>query len=225
MKILVVDRHVLFREGLISLFNEQAEFSVVGEAGSAQEATEKALALKPDAILMDSNLLDEAGLEAMRTILSSQPNTAIVVLSPHESVDLLFVAVGFGAKGYLPKSISKSMLIASLRAIERGETAIPRAMMSQILEEFYRMVRITPRDKAQVKALTFREIEILRQLATEATNTEIAEQLYISDNTVRVHVHNILDKLQVRNRREAAEFARRAGLVNGNNNHHGNGRG
>jgi len=219
MRIMVVDRHVLFREGLLSLLREHAEFEMVGEASSAEEAVVKALALKPDVILMDSNLLGEDGLEAMRTILSHQPDTAIVVLSPQESVDLLFLAVSFGAKGYLPKSISKSMLIASLQAIGRGETAIPRAMMARILEEFNRMVRVTPKDEVHVKTLTYRELEVLRQLAGEATNSEIAERLYISDNTVRVHVHNILDKLRVRNRREAAEFARRAGVVNGYNGH------
>jgi DNA-binding NarL/FixJ family response regulator len=202
----------LFREGLISLLRGHAEFDVVGEASSADEAVEKVSIFQPEVVLMGSNLLDDAEIESIQLILSRQPATNIVILSGQENVDSFFAAIGFGAKGFLPKSISQSMLIASLQAIQRGEAAMPRAMIAKLLEEFSRMARATSRRPGeQTIILTYREMEVLRLLASEARNAEIAQRLSISENTVRVHVHNILEKLQLRNRREAAFYARRMG--------------
>ena len=212
MKIMIVDQHVLFREGLISLLRDQTDIHIVGNEGLSSDMTAQAFVCEPDIILMDANYFEGDGREMMGRVLSKFPLTSFVILAPNESADLLLDAIRNGAKGYLPKNTSKSMLLASLRAIERGETAIPRGLMTNVIEEFRRMARVTERKKIDIDTLTFRELQVLRLLATEATNSEIARQLVISDNTVRVHVHSILEKLHARNRRDAAEFARRMKL-------------
>jgi DNA-binding NarL/FixJ family response regulator len=212
MKIMIVDQHVLFREGLISLLRDQSDINIVGNEGLGSDMAAQALVSEPSIILMDANYFEGEGREMMGRVLSKFPHTAFVILAPNENADLLLDAIRNGAKGYLPKNTSKSMLLASLRAIERGETAIPRGLMTNVIEEFRRMSRVTERKKIDIDTLTFRELQVLRLLATEATNSEIARQLVISDNTVRVHVHSILEKLHARNRRDAADFARRMRL-------------
>ncbi len=212
MKIMIVDQHVLFREGLISLLRDQADINIVGDDGLVSDMVAQASIYEPNIILMDSNYFEDGGREMMGRILSKSPQTAFVILAPNESADLLLDAIRNGAKGYLPKNTSKSMLLASLRAIERGETGIPRGLMTKVVEEFRRMSSVTSSKKIDVDTLTFREMQVLQLLATEATNSEIARQLVISDNTVRVHVHSILEKLHARNRRDAAEFAKRMRL-------------
>jgi DNA-binding NarL/FixJ family response regulator len=202
----------LFREGLISLLRDQTDINVVGDDNLGADMTAQALILEPNIVLMDSNYFEDGGREMMSRVLSKLQKTAFVILAPNESADLLLDAIRNGAKGYLPKNTSKSMLLASLRAIERGETAIPRGLMTKVVDEFRRMSRVTSTKKIDVDTLTFREMQVLRLLATEATNSEIARQLVISDNTVRVHVHSILEKLHARNRRDAAEFAKRMRL-------------
>ncbi len=212
MKIMIVDQHVLFREGLISLLRDQTDINIVGDDNLGPDMTAQALIHEPNIILMDSNYFEDGGREMMGRVLSKLQQTAFVILAPNESADLLLDAIRNGAKGYLPKNTSKSMLLASLRAIERGETAIPRGLMTKVVDEFRRMSQVTPSKQIDIDTLTFREIQVLQLLATEATNSEIARQLVISDNTVRVHVHSILEKLHARNRRDAAEFAKRMRL-------------
>lgn len=213
MKIMVVDQHVLFREGLCSLLRDQSDMEVIGEAGSVQEAVETAANLGPDVILMEIGLSDGAGLEAMRTILSRQPDIAVVVLTTQESDELLLQALRLGAKGYLQKNTSTDILLASLRALERGEMAMSRRLMTKVVDEFSRTRSVRSNEHNELDALTYREVEVLSHLGLGVTNREIAERLFISENTVRVHVHNILDKLRVRNRREAGKLARRLRLV------------
>jgi DNA-binding NarL/FixJ family response regulator len=213
MKLMIVEQHVLFRQGLISLLKDQSDIDIVGSNGSVgPEIVTQALAYKPDVVLMDANIFEEYGREMMSIVLSNQPKTVFLILGSNESKDLFLDAVQNGASGYLPNNISKSILLTSLRALERGEAAIPRAMVSNIIEEFHRMAKVTSTSKIDIDTLSFREVEVLRLIATEATNIEIARRLSISENTVKIHVRNILDKLHVRKRREAAEFARRLGL-------------
>lgn len=214
MKVLVVDDHILFREGLVSLLRNQPDFDVLGEAGTVREAISQAALLKPDLILLDFTLPDGNGLEATEAILALDPNVKIVFLTVHESDDRLFSAVRAGARGYLLKNLSVSNLLASLRALERGEAAISRVMMGRILEEFSRDGRGGDNHFLPVE-LTTREMEILQQLSTNASNREIAGRLYISENTVKNHVHNILEKLKLSNRREAVDYARRLGVFPG----------
>jgi NarL family two-component system response regulator LiaR len=213
MRILIVDDHPLFREGLLGLLNAQPGFSVVGQAGSVAEAIALARELEPDLILMDFGLPDGTGLDATQAILADLPKTHIVFLTVHEEDERLFAAIRSGAKGYLLKNIPASKLLSYLRAVEHGEAALSGGMTSRILSEFTRLSTEHAIDRVEMSELTWRELEVLRQVATGASNQEIAKRLVISENTVKNHVSNILEKLNLRNRREAADFARRHRLV------------
>jgi DNA-binding NarL/FixJ family response regulator len=214
MNVLIVDDHALFREGLVSLLDAQPDITVVGEAGSVAEAITQARELGPDLVLMDFGLPDGTGLDATQAILAERPETNIIFLTVHEQDDRLFAAIRCGAKGYLLKNVPVSKLLEYLRGVERGEAALSPAMTSQILEEFARTGVGRDPDTDGVVELTSRELEVLGELARGATNQEIAERLVIAENTVKVHVRNILAKLNLRNRREAASFAQRHGLIN-----------
>jgi DNA-binding NarL/FixJ family response regulator len=214
IKMLIVDDHVLFRQGLVSLFTEQADFEVVGESGSVGEAIEAARRLKPDLILMDFSLPDGTGVEATRAILKIRPETNIIFLTMHEDDERLFSAIRSGAKGYLVKNLPVAKLLASLRAIKQGQAPISREMASRIIDAF---ARSEPGKQAQepnlIEILTTREIDVFYELTTGASNQEIAERLFISENTVKNHVHNILEKLEMSNRREVASYAFRHGII------------
>jgi two-component system, NarL family, nitrate/nitrite response regulator NarL len=217
MHILIVDDHILFREGLAGLLRSQPDMIVVGECGTVHEAIETALQTKPDVILMDFSLPDGTGLDATRVILTELPDVQIIFLTVHDNDERLIAAMRAGAKGYLLKNLSVTKLLASLRALERGEAAISRTMMARILEEFAQSTPPTgPSSPSPLVGLTSREIEVLQELANGVTNQEIAARLYISENTVKNHIHNILEKLNLHNRREAIEFARKYGLTTPN---------
>jgi two-component system NarL family response regulator len=217
MKILIVDDHVLFREGLVSLLTSQSKFSVVGEAGSIQDAISMTQKLKPDLVLLDVDLPDGSGIEAIKHLLVKRPEMKIVVLTTQENEEHLLTAIGNGAIGYLSKNIPMSQLLKTLQAIDRGEAALSRSMTGRIIDEFQRIVNPNYQNDPDWDKLTPREFEILEILCTGATNQEIAEKLFIAENTVKVHVHNILDKLNVNNRREATRYALRQGIVLPNN--------
>lgn len=219
MRVLIVDDHILFREGLVGLLRGQPDMEVVGECGSVDEAIELARAERPEVILMDFSLPDGSGLDATRTILSEMPQTAIIFLTVHDDDEQMIAAMRAGAKGYLLKNLSVSKLLASLRALERGEAAISRAMMARVLEAF---AHSTPSNgtPSPLIGLTSREMEVLQELADGITNQEIAARLYISENTVKNHIHNILEKLNLTNRREAISFARQNGLISTIKNNH-----
>lgn len=207
IKILIVDDHVIVRDGLISLFNQQPDLQVVGEAGSLREAVDKTFLLKPDLVLMDISLPDGNGLEAARSIIAHLPKTKIIILTVHESDDMLFSAISSGAKGYLLKSTPVKRLIASIRAVMHGEAAVSPAMMSRILDEFYRMARTTEASEDNAINLTRRERQVLRLLGRGTDNQQIANDLFISKNTVKNHLQNIRAKLNLRTRRELIKFA------------------
>ena len=214
MRILLVDDHDLFLEGLVSLLRRQPEFKVVGEARSVREAITVAHDLKPDLVLMDFGLPDGTGADAAQAILADRPETNIVFLTMHEDDELLFEAIQSGAKGYLLKNVPVSKLLASLRGLERGEAALSRTMTRRLLDMLSRLKMMrTPGWVDHPNGLTARELEVLRELAMGASNREIAESLCISQNTVKNHVHRILTKLNLNTRQEAASYARRHGLV------------
>lgn len=208
--ILVVDDHVLFREGLVNLFQDTPDFYVVDQASTVMESVEKAFHHKPDIVLMDFSLPDGTGLDATRTILDELPKCKIIFLTVYETDENLLEAIRLGAMGYLLKNVSGASLLASLRALEQGEIAMSRKMMSRVVELSRTMPSVSEPDL--LTKLSPREIEILRKLKTGASNTQIAEQLYLSENTVKHHVHNILEKLGVANRRQAGWIAKKIGL-------------
>jgi DNA-binding NarL/FixJ family response regulator len=207
VRILLVDDQVLFRQAVASLLGAQPDIRVVGEAGSVREAIAAFREHRPDIVLMDFSLPDGTGLDATPVILAERPDTRIVFLTVGEEDDRMFAAIRAGAKGYLQKNVPVAELLAFIRGVGRGEMALTPAAGMRILDEFARSV---PRQPLQHSAdkLTPRELEVLRALASGASNSEIAEQLVISENTVKNHIHSILAKLHLRNRREATKFAR-----------------
>jgi DNA-binding NarL/FixJ family response regulator len=208
--ILVIDDHVLFRDGLISLFQSTPDFYVVDQAGTVSGGVEKAFHHRPDIVLMDFSLPDGTGLDATRAILDEIPDCKIVFLTVFETDENLLKAIQLGAKGYMLKNISSSSLVASLRALSNGEIAMSRKMMSRIVE-YSRALPVQPADDVLAK-LSRRELEILSALQDGASNTQIARQLYLSENTVKHHIHSILEKLGVENRHQAGVVAKRLGL-------------
>ena len=222
MKILLVDDHVLFREGVASLLDTQSDMTVLGESASAQKAILKARELKPDIILMDISLPDGTGIEAARQILAEQPEIKIVFLTVHEDDERLFEAIKCGGRGYLLKNMRTAELLDLLRGLERGEAAISRKMASRIMAEFAQMrtrLEHTPVDISDSEiALTTREIDVITLVTNGASNKEIANQLVVAESTVKNHMSNILNKLHLKNRREAAAYARRYGLISPSKN-------
>lgn len=208
--VLVVDDHVLFRDGLVSLFHSTPDFQVVDQAGSVKEGVEKAFHHRPDIILMDFSLPDGTGLDATRIILDEMPDCRIIFLTVFETDENLLTAIRLGAKGYMLKNVSSSSLIASLRALANGEIAMSRKMMSRVLE--YSRSMPAPPAADLVSKLSPREIDILCELQNGASNMEIAQNLFLSENTVKHHIHSILEKLGVENRRQAGALAKQIGL-------------
>jgi two-component system nitrate/nitrite response regulator NarL len=205
-RVLIVDDHIILRDGIVSLFRSQPDFEVVGEAGSVAESLAAAAQHKPDLILMDYGLPDGTGLEATRAILADHPGINIVFLTVHEEDDQLFSAIRSGARGYLLKNIPAEVMLQKLRGLSRGEAPISGQMTSRVLGELAK----TPPPAAgesggQTALLTRRELEVLREVARGATNKEIARRLFISVHTVRNHMHNILEKMGVSSRSEAAK--------------------
>jgi DNA-binding NarL/FixJ family response regulator len=212
--LLLVDDHVLFREGITSLIAPQPDLRVIGQVGTVQEAISAARNLNPDIILMDFTLPDGTGLEATLAILAEQPAAKIIFLTVHEDNETLFAAIRAGAVGYLFKNTRSAELLQRLRAVARGEAGISPAIALRILDEFSKTTGPLVEDSGQPKVeLTAREKEVIRELAKGVSNRDIALRLVISENTVKNHVRNVLAKLHLRNRREIAEYAQRHRLI------------
>ena len=210
MKIIIVDDHILFREGLASIIRSERDIEVSGMAGTVQEAVELARLAKPDLILMDFALPDGTGAEATRMILEVHPECKIVFLTMSEQDEDLFAAIRSGAKGYLLKNMHPQKLVVALRSVQQGESALSRSMTLRLMEELSRTKRT---ENPQSNTLTHREMDVLRAIAAGLSNQEIAKQLFISENTVKYHVHSILGKLDLTDRREVAVYAREYGLI------------
>jgi len=211
-RLLIVDDHVVLREALSDFLDHQPDFEVVGEAGTMNEAVAKAIELEPDMILMDVGLPDGSGVEATRSILTQRPDIKIMMLTINDSDETLLDAIRSGAKGYLMKNTTSNSLIASLRALGRGEVALSREMTGRVMAGLAKGRSSSRETNSAADQLTSRELEVLVEVSNGATNKEIAEHLFISVNTVKNHVHDILEKLGLKNRRQAALFAIRHGL-------------
>src|ERR1051325_10633601 len=210
MKIIIVDDHILFREGLAAIIRSERDFEIVGQAGSVREAIELVGKLKPDMVLMDFGLPDGTGADATRAILEEHPKCKVVFLTMSENDGDLFDAIRSGAKGYLLKNMSPAKLVSTLRSVQKGESALSRSMTLRLMEELARTKAIP---RASGITLTKRELEVLHELAVGLSNQEIAERLVISENTVKYHVHSILEKLNLSDRRDVAAYAREHSLL------------
>ena len=209
---MIVDDHVMLREGLASLIDPQPDFEVVGEVGTVAEAVQAVREVEPDIILMDFSLPDGSGLEATQAILGANPDISIVFLTVHDADENLFAAIRSGASGYLLKILPISQLLEYLRGLRFGRAPISPEMTSRILREFSRGEKTQDSDLGVLYQLTSREIEVLSEITTGATNSQIAQRLFISENTVKNHIHNILEKLNLKSRQEAAVYAIQHGI-------------
>lgn len=213
MRILLVDDHALFREGIASLLMTYPQIEIVGQAENGVEAVQQARELLPDVILMDINMPQRSGLEATKIIKREMPAIDIVMLTVSDDDEDLFEAIKSGAKGYLLKDLESDQLFEMLRGIQSGEAPISGAMAAKILQEFKQPSPGGVSDPNTVDELTPREVEVLEEVVEGSTNKEIAQALHITENTVKIHLRNILEKLQVHNRVQAAVRAVREGLI------------
>ena len=205
-RLLLVDDHALFREGLAGLFAYQADFEVVGEAGDAASALAQTAALRPDIVLMDIDLPGADGIAATRRLKAAFPDVLVVMLTVHDATDKLLDAIKAGAQGYLVKNIRSAELLDQLRGLARGEAALTRRMAARILEEFQHGAAPPDARPEPAQDLTARELEVLELVANRLSNKEIASRLVISEHTVKNHLKNILGKLHLRSRRQAADY-------------------
>ena len=219
MRILLADDHVLFQDGIASLLRAW-DHEVVGQASDAPTAIALALELRPDLVLMDVAMPGGGGLEATRELAKARPEIAIVMLTASEDVDDLFAALKAGARGYLLKNLESRELRAMLDAVARGEAAITPAIAARILAELARTAHVPAvgasapgPDARDPDRLTDRERDVLRAVVRGLRNKEIAAELGVSENTVKFHLRNILDKLHAESRAEAVARAMRDGLV------------
>ena len=215
IRVLLVDDHLLFRRGLASLIDPLEDMEVVGEAGDGREALEKARELMPDLILMDIHMPGWDGLKATRQIKEEMPYVKIVMLTVSDDDKDLFEAIKQGAQGYLLKNLSPEELFELLRGVYRGEAPISHLTAARILDEFARLAQKETWVPIAGNNITPREKEVLQLVAQGATNKEIASQLFIAENTVKNHLRNILAKLHLGNRVQAAAYALREGLIGG----------
>lgn len=203
-RVLLVDDHALFRQGLALILNAQPDFDVVGEASNGLEAIERVRELQPDLVLMDVTMPECDGIEATRRIKRKFPHTTIVMLTGRAEQAKVFEAVLAGAQGYLLKSIQAAQMLELVRGVLRGEAAIDRSLAEHTLGQYQRLHQASLPSHPKLATLTPREREILQWVAEGSTDQEIAQRLHLSHHTVKCHVSSILGKLNVSSRREAA---------------------
>ncbi|MBN9390029.1 MAG: response regulator transcription factor [Chloroflexi bacterium] len=225
ISILLVDDQTLFREGLYTILSVQPGLVVVGEAANGQEALTQAQALQPQVILMDLRMPVLDGVAATRQLRTVAPQSRVIVLTTFDEDEYVFEGLRAGAVGYLLKDVASDKLVEAIRAAARGETFLQPSVAAKVVAEFNRLSnpsahpapKPTPRpgagQNALVEPLSERELEILRLVATGASNREIANSLFISEGTVKNHLTSILGKLEARDRTQAVIKARDLGLV------------
>ncbi len=211
-RVLIADDHSLFRDGIVTLLRASG-MEVVGDVGDGEAAVKLALRLKPDLILLDIHMPKMNGLEALRQIRAKLPDVQIVMLTVSDDDDNLFEAVRSGAQGYLLKCLNSRGFLASLEGLDRGEAALTRKMTSRLIS--YLADFKSEEKNPDLAMLTEREIALLELVALGYSNKQAAKELNVSENTVKYHMKNILHKLGVKNRAEAAAYAVGAGLLKG----------
>jgi DNA-binding NarL/FixJ family response regulator len=214
LRVLIVDDHALFRRGLQMVLKQEADIDVVGEAEDGHEAVQKAEELMPDVILMDVRMPKRSGIEATRQVKERLPHVKILMLTISDEEGDLYDAIKAGASGYLLKEISIDEVADAIRAVWAGQSKITPSMATKLLAEFAAMSK-RAEETRQLPAprLTEREMEVLRLVAQGLNNRDIAKDLFISENTVKNHIRNILEKLHLHSRMEAVVYAVREKLL------------
>ncbi|KYP81370.1 response regulator [Ferroacidibacillus organovorans] len=210
IRVLIVDDHELFRQGVSAMISRHPAIEVVGEASNGQEAVSQFTELTPDVVIMDINMPIMTGLEATRLMREKNSEARILILTVSDAEQALFEAVKAGASGYILKNASPQTVIDSVQRVFSGEPVIPGNLAVKIIHE---LSASTAKKAQEIDPLTEREIDVLRHLSTGSSNRDIASALYISENTVRNHVRNILEKLHLSNRVQAATYALREGYT------------
>ena len=209
IRVLIVDDHAIVREGQMALIDTEPGMEVVGEAQDGFEAVEMTDKLQPDVILMDLEMPRKGGIEAIAEIKAENPNARILVLTSFTEDEKVYAAIKAGSQGYLLKDSSPNEILAAIRQVHQGETSMRPSIAEKLMRELQRSSNLKP----TLDPLTEREVEILKLVAQGLPNQEIAEKLVISERTVRTHVTNILSKLHLANRTQAALYALREGLT------------
>jgi DNA-binding NarL/FixJ family response regulator len=213
MRVVLADDHPLFRDGLRGLL-EVRGIEVAGEARNGREAVDQARRLRPDVVLMDLDMPELDGLAATRLISAEMPAVKVVILTASEDDANLFEAIKSGAQGYIYKNLDSAEFFSLLEGVAQGQPALTPGLARKLLVEFARPPRAAPAPVEPPGALTEREQEVLDLLVQGVTsNRELAERLVVSENTVKYHLRNILDKLHVQNRAQVVAFAVRHGMV------------
>lgn len=212
--ILIVDDQALFREGLRTLLTVQPDFEVLGEAGNGEEALRLAVRTQPHVILMDLRMPVMDGVTATQRLRETLPQCKVIVLTTFDDDETVFDGLRAGAVGYLLKDVSSEKLFEAIRAADRGEYFMLPSITAKVMAEFSRLSRSAPAPmESLAEPLSPREMEILRLVATGASNRDIAETLVIAEGTVKNHLTNILGKLSVKDRMQAVLKAREYGLI------------
>jgi DNA-binding NarL/FixJ family response regulator len=211
IKVLIVDDHTVVRDGLSTMLGRQEDFAVVGDAKNGLEAVKKAADAKPDVVLMDLRMPEMNGVEAMREIRAKDQNVKFIVLTTYDSDEYIFDAIEAGAKGYLLKDASRDELFNAIRAINNGESLIEPRVATRVLDRLAQLSR--QESVPHGETLSDREIEVLQLMAKGSANKQIAASLSISESTVKTHVANIFQKLDVNHRTEAVTQALQKGII------------
>jgi len=214
IRVLIVDDHALFRRGLVMVLEQEKDIDLVGEAGDGAEAVNIAQDTMPDVVLMDVRMPRRGGIEATSQIKAIAPHTKILMLTISDEEADLYDAIKAGASGYLLKEISIEEVANAIRQVHAGQSMISPSMASKLLTEFATMVKKTDEKPAAAQPrLTEREMEVLRLVAKGRNNRDIAKELFISENTVKNHIRNILEKLHLHSRMQAVVYAVREKLL------------
>jgi DNA-binding NarL/FixJ family response regulator len=214
IRVLIADDQALFRRGLLVVLGTEELIEVVAEAENGEEAVARAEELTPDVVLMDVRMPKLNGIEAARRIRDRLPETKILMLTVSDEEEDLFEAVKAGVNGYLLKEISVEEVAEAVRAVVQGQSLISPSMASKLLNEFNSLARrAAQQEQFPTPVLTARELEVLGLVAKGMSNRDVAEALFISENTVKNHVRNILEKLHLHSRMEAVMYAVRKRLL------------
>ena len=216
IRTMIVDDHALFRRGLEMVLDEEPDIELVGQASDGTEAVEKAAESLPDVVLMDIRMPRSSGIEACRAMKEAAPSAKIVILTISDEEEDLFEAIRAGASGYLLKDIPLDEVADTVRAVHGGQSLINPSMAGKLLTEFATLARRDDEERVQevpAPRLTEREMQVLKLIARGMNNRDIAKELFISENTVKNHVRNILEKLQIHSRMEAVMVAVREKLI------------
>lgn len=214
IRVLIVDDHALFRRGLVMVLEQEKDIDLVGEAGDGAEAVNIAQETMPDVVLMDVRMPRRGGIEATSQIKALAPHIKILMLTISDEEADLYDAIKAGASGYLLKEISIEEVANAIRQVHAGQSMISPSMASKLLTEFATMVKKTDEKPAAAQPrLTEREMEVLRLVAKGRNNRDIAKELFISENTVKNHIRNILEKLHLHSRMQAVVYAVREKLL------------